>query len=180
MLDSFPKAEHVTDFANIVLSGGANYASLHADLSPDDEVSMRAVRALGLGPGRQLPSQAVATPKMAFKLQLEAQHSEAPTTCAWERTAIFFIRLYNAGNLCHLLNEAVLPLLALTLPVAPPREIYVFTALQDPTAKHTPLPLFQQVAQQLGHVAPIAHFFESLQPPGSRSVTRNIMTRMNP
>ena len=176
ILPDLPPAEHVTDFSNVTIhfhkAVRVDYAVIRAALQPSDGESRRALRALRLDDGK-LPEQAIATPigLSPFRLGLEVNTTTEPTACEWEPTAVFFLRLYNAGNLCHLLNEALLPLLHLALPVSPPREIYYFGALRDPTAKHKPLPIFETVARQLGRVAPIHEFFNDLQKKGSRCVS---------
>ena len=175
ILPDLPPAEHVTDFSNVTIhfhkAVRVDYAVIRAALQPSDGESRRALRALRLDDGK-LPEQAIATPigLSPFRLGLEVNTTTEPTACEWEPTAVFFLRLYNAGNLCHLLNEALLPLLHLALPVSPPREIYYFGALRT---RRQSTSLYQSLRRSLASLPrrAIHEFFNDLQKKGSRCVS---------
>ena len=157
-----PKEEHVTDLRNVVVRGvRTGTATLHAWLHPDDMASQREASTFR---GGILPARALAAYKTPWVMHIDAKVSAAPVVCDWEPTSVFFVRLYNAGNLCHLINELLLPLLALALPMATPREIYTFEIKGDPRAN--PLPIFSTIASKLAvRVANVEAFYRSLEQP---------------
>ena len=157
-----PKEEHVTDFTNVVArSEGGHVGTFHAAVHPHDEASLREVSTFA---GGLLPPRALATYSTSWKLKVAAVSSPSPALCEWEPSAVFFVRMYNVGNLCHLINELLLPLLALALPRPAPREIYTFEVPGDPRVK--PLPIFTAIVSQLAdRVGNVNQFFASIKQP---------------
>ena len=155
----------MTDLRNVVVRGvRTGTATLHAWLHPDDMASQREASTFR---GGILPARALAAYKTPWVMHIDAKVSAAPVVCDWEPTSVFFVRLYNAGNLCHLINELLLPLLALALPMATPREIYTFEIKGDPRAN--PLPIFSTIASKLAvRVANVEAFYRSLEQPLGR------------
>lgn len=154
-MPGLPADEIVTDLYNVAVQDGV----FHLHIAPTDRASLAEARRLG----ERLPAAALATRSLPFARTIRV-HS-TPLRCShWENTSSFFIRPYHLGNICHLYNENLLPLIETTrtIPTGNTRRLYTFKA-NMPQSRARPLEHWPLVTNALASV--IRDASELLDPP---------------
>lgn len=130
-----PRDEHVTDLYNVAVSKHA----VHVHIHPTDHESLARAREFN----GSLPAQALARRELPGGVPRLIVHT-SPLHCAtWDSASLFFLQPYHIGNLCHLMNEAVLPLMLLALGVERTDcEVYMYRAAFPPAFSKKSLPHF--------------------------------------
>lgn len=90
-------------------------------IHPSDNMSLHWARKLG----GSLPAQALAARELPGSRKVSILHTAISANCT-EEPAAFFVRPYHASNMCHLYNEALLPMAFLMRRVPMPRELYYY------------------------------------------------------
>ena len=117
-------------------------------IHPSDSESLHWAQKLG----GTLPDQALAARNLAgsrrvtILRRLPLNHS----CVAREAPAAFFVRPYHTANMCHLYNEALLPMAHLMHGVPPPRELYYYG---DHMLHERPLKHWDEVRARFGAAA---------------------------
>lgn len=122
-------------------------------INPSDNESLHWARKLG----GTLPAQALAARHLAGSRKVKIVHFPLADNCTEESPATFFVRPHHAANMCHLYNEALLPMAYLMHGVRPPRELYYYS---DNMIFERPLVHWDVVTSHLAvKVAPAQTFF---------------------
>ena len=139
-------------------------------LEPLDNESLHWATRLG---GR-LPSQALAArglPRGRRVRILTGVPLNASCATSTEAPAAFFVRPYHTSNMCHLYNEALLPMAHLMQSVPSPRDLYFYG---DHMTRERPLRHWDVVAHLIaGRVEPATNFFGCAGPATERPFSRS-------
>lgn len=133
-----PYAEHVTNLDNVAIASG----TVHVHINPADNESLHWAHQLG----SSLPAQALAVRSLPGGLPRLIVRTDKPLRCtAWDVANLFFFQPYHTDNLCHMMNEALLPLMLLVLGVdRKDCEVYTYAA-RGYAARAMELPHFGRI-----------------------------------
>ena len=113
--------------------------------------------------GGRLPSQALAARGLPGSRRLRIVTGvplNSSCTTSTEAPAAFFVRPYHTSNMCHLYNEALLPMAHLMHAVPSPRDLYFYG---DHMTRERPLKHWDVVAHFIaGKVEHATNFFRCL------------------